>query len=197
LTEQNDLLLAQEAKIAELAHILATKAAGGGGNSEETLTLLRRDFTEYSNDQVTELGEYALAGCRSLVSLNLPSLTMSGRYCIAYCSALTSLCLPSLTTLEYAALRDCTSLEKLDLHVATFLNTHCLYQCAALSTLIIRTNSVCRLIGSGSLSGSPIYSGTGYIYVPAALVDKYKTATNWSTFANQFRAIEDYPDICG
>lgn len=37
----------------------------------------------------------------------------------------------------------------------------------------------------------------GYIYVPAALIDEYKTATNWATFADQFRAIEDYPDICG
>lgn len=35
-------------------------------------------------------------------------------------------------------------------------------------------------------------SGTGYIYVPRALVDTYKAATNWSTIADQFRALEDY-----
>jgi hypothetical protein len=29
------------------------------------------------------------------------------------------------------------------------------------------------------------------------LVDSYKTATNWSKYATQIRAIEDYPDICG
>ena len=39
--------------------------------------------------------------------------------------------------------------------------------------------------------------GTGYVYVPASLIETYKTATNWSAFANQFRAIEDYPEICG
>ena len=38
----------------------------------------------------------------------------------------------------------------------------------------------------------PIASGAGYIYVPAALVDSYKVATNWSTYAAQFRALEDY-----
>lgn len=44
---------------------------------------------------------------------------------------------------------------------------------------------------------TPMKSGTGYIYVPAALVDSYKAATNWSTYADQIRAIEDYPDITG
>ena len=51
--------------------------------------------------------------------------------------------------------------------------------------------------GKGAFNMSPIASGTGYIYVPAALVDSYKAASNWSTYANQIRAIEDYPDICG
>jgi hypothetical protein len=38
--------------------------------------------------------------------------------------------------------------------------------------------------------------------VPKALLSDddatkdYRRATNWSTFANQFRAIEDYPEIC-
>ena len=36
-----------------------------------------------------------------------------------------------------------------------------------------------------------------YVYVPKALVGAYKSATNWSTYANQIRAIEDYPDITG
>ena len=42
-----------------------------------------------------------------------------------------------------------------------------------------------------------IASGTGYVYVPSALVNSYKSATNWSTYADQIRAIEDYPDITG
>ena len=34
-------------------------------------------------------------------------------------------------------------------------------------------------------------------YVPASLRDQYTKATNWSIYANQFRAIEDDPEICG
>lgn len=34
-------------------------------------------------------------------------------------------------------------------------------------------------------------------YVPASLIDQYTKATNWSIYANQFRAIEEHPEICG
>jgi hypothetical protein len=42
-----------------------------------------------------------------------------------------------------------------------------------------------------------IANGEGYIYVPASMVDSYKSASNWSTYAAQIRAIEDYPEITG
>ena len=47
-------------------------------------------------------------------------------------------------------------------------------------------------LGSNVFKNTPIASGTGYIYVPRALVDSYKVATNWATYAAQFRALEDY-----
>ena len=63
--------------------------------------------------------------------------------------------------------------------------------CKSLKRLILSSEIMCPL-GEWVFNGTPIESGTGYIYVPRALVDTYKTATNWSTFANQFRALEDY-----
>lgn len=63
--------------------------------------------------------------------------------------------------------------------------------------LILRSETLCALANANAFTQSPFASGTGYIYVPSALVDSYKAATNWSTYANQIRAIEDYPDICG
>ena len=39
---------------------------------------------------------------------------------------------------------------------------------------------------------SGIANGKGYIYVPRAMVDTLKSATNWSTYATQIRALEDY-----
>lgn len=37
----------------------------------------------------------------------------------------------------------------------------------------------------------------GYIYVPKEMIPQYESATNWSTATGYFRAIEDYPEICG
>ena len=56
--------------------------------------------------------------------------------------------------------------------------------------------------GDGLFTYCPINNGgddglQGYIYVPKALLEDYKVATNWSVYADKFRAIEDYPDICG
>ena len=57
--------------------------------------------------------------------------------------------------------------------------------------MIIRSDTVCTLNSTNAFTGTP------YIYVPSALVNSYKTATNWSSYAAQIRAIEDYPEICG
>jgi hypothetical protein len=56
----------------------------------------------------------------------------------------------------------------------------------------MRRTSVPSLSSTNAFAGTPIESGTGYIYVPAALIDSYKTETNWSAFAAQYRALEDY-----
>lgn len=65
--------------------------------------------------------------------------------------------------------------------------------CSKLDTLIIRaTRGVIAANSSGFLSGTKIAAGTGYIYVPSEYVDTYKAASNWSAYASQFRALEDY-----
>lgn len=90
----------------------------------------------------------------------------------------------------------CTSLstvkigsEVSEISGAAFMN------CSALSTLIIYGDRICTLGATFTLFGTPIESGTGYIYVPSAFKEQYTNSTNWSDFAAQIRAIEDYPDI--
>lgn len=76
------------------------------------------------------------------------------------------------------------------------LNSSTFFNCSALETLIIRSTTA--LTASwGVCYGTKIASKTGYIYVPAALVDTYKAASNWKDYATQFRAIESYSNICG
>ena len=45
-------------------------------------------------------------------------------------------------------------------------------------------------LGSSVFYNQPLASGNGYIYVPNNLMNGFKTATNWSTYADQIRAID-------
>lgn len=86
----------------------------------------------------------------------------------------------------------CSALTTADFQVATSINGNAFYGCSKLTVLILRSETMCTLSNTSAFDGTPIKSGTGYIYVPRALVDSYKAATSWSTYANQFRALEDY-----
>lgn len=66
------------------------------------------------------------------------------------------------------------------------------FHSSKIQTLILRSPSVAMAEHTNIFTTTPIKSGTGYIYVPRSLVDSYKAATNWSTYAAQFRALEDY-----
>ena len=83
-----------------------------------------------------------------------------------------------------------------DLATATKIDTLAFYFCGALESLILRSNTVATLSNKGAFTGTKIANGTGYIYVPKALLSDddatkdYRRATNWSTYASQFRAIE-------
>ena len=67
--------------------------------------------------------------------------------------------------------------------------------CTSLTTLVIRASNMVAAGNdalSAMLKNTPIANGKGYIYVPASLVEAYKSAENWSSVAASFRALEDY-----
>lgn len=93
-------------------------------------------------------------------------------------------------------------LEKVDIWAAEWgtNNQKLLFQnCPVFGAFIIRrTDAVNPWCGwSGAFNTTLIAAGTGYIYVPSALVDSYKATTGWADWAEQIRAIEDYPEITG
>ena len=79
----------------------------------------------------------------------------------------------------------------------TSIRAYCFAGCTKLKALILRNTNVVALANTNAFQSTPIASGTGFIYVPAALIDSYKAAPNWTTYANQIRAIEDYPNVAG
>ena len=70
---------------------------------------------------------------------------------------------------------------------------HIAKNATSLTAVILRNpTALCSLSRVEAFDGTPIAQGTGYIYVPRALLEDYQGATNWSAFAAQVRAIEDY-----
>jgi hypothetical protein len=103
----------------------------------------------------------------------------------------------SITTVGAFAFSYCTALSKVDFLVVGNIADYAFDNCSKLTTLILRNTSKVATLSSNAFYPNLITSGKGYIYVPSALVDSYKAATNWSRYAAQLRAIEDYPEITG
>ena len=91
---------------------------------------------------------------------------------------------------------ECKLLKTIDITYynisSTSYSSRFAYYCTALKSLIIRQFGSSYALNTDSLQNSGIANGTGYIYVPRAMVDTLKSATNWSTYASQIRALEDY-----
>lgn len=141
--------------------------------------LLTRTLTgEYRNDAVTALHNYSFYGYYS--NTKTPS----------------SLILPNVVTVKYGACYYARELSRVDFTNVTSIGEYA-FRSSGLDTLILRGDTICSLVNSNALQGTPIEKGTGYIYVPSILVSDYQSNAVWSKFATQFRAIEEYSDICG
>lgn len=204
--------------------IVITATGGGGGGESPTALLdaaLNGSLTSIDST-ITSVAAYACRGFSKLKTVNLPNATSIGTYAFYYCTVMTSINAPKVTSLGTYAFYNtklarvnfplvttiaqnsfytCKSLEIADFGVAGTINQAAFAYCSNLKALILRkSDGICKLAtATNALQGTPIAAGTGYVYVPAALVESYKTATNWSGYADLgiFRAIEDYPDICG
>lgn len=174
-------------------------------------SIIDRTITEYKDDAVTKIGKYAFYGCTALSVVDVPNVEYVGDNAFYNCpitsfsfenvttlgggaftfGQLVSVALPKITDLGYDVFRSCTPLTMADMPIVKRIYNSA-FRYTNLTTLLLRADTVVTLNNTGTFGGTPLASGTGYIYVPRALVDSYKTATNWSTYAAQFRALEDY-----
>ena len=157
----------------------------------------------YENDRVTSIGKYGLYGCTALTSVSFPAVTSIGFCSLQKCTALTSANFPAAKDIGNNAFHTCTALTSIDLPAATYIAASTFSSCSSLTAFILRNTAQVCALGGDIFGNTPIASGTGYIYVPKTMADgsdgveAYKAATNWSAYAAQIRAIEDYPEICG
>lgn len=132
--------------------------------------IISRTITEYNDDMITTIFNRRFRSCPKLLSVNCPNVTR----------------------IHERAFGNCTSLRVVDLGSAQYIYGLTFEKCSSLTALVLRRNTVCNLVASSGFQDSLIASGSGYIFVPSALIDAYKVATNWSTYASQFRVLEDF-----
>lgn len=168
-------------------------------------------LTSLSFPSAKSVGTNAMYGCNSLVAVDLPACTSISENAFNGCSNLSALNLPKLKKIDGYALRHCYALRAVDFPVLTSLGSYAFGDCRGLTAVILRvTGSVCTLVNTTAFANCYHFHGTvnstynpngdkdGFIYVPRTLangsdgVAAYQAAKNWSTFASQFRALEDY-----
>ena len=137
----------------------------------------------------TTVGMEAFFQCR-LTQINLPVCSYIGESAFAYCQNLNQVSLPVCSYLSSGVFYYCNFLKQVSLPVCSYIGNRVFDTCYRLSIITIGYSSVCSLYASNVFQDAGITSSTGSIYVPASLVDSYKSAKNWSYFSTQIFPIE-------
>ena len=97
--------------------------------------------------------------------------------------------------IEANAFQGAAKLEVVDLtnSGADTIAANAFASCSKLKHLLVRGTVRSTLSATSALTSTPIALGDGGIYVPADLLDSYKSATIWSTYAKNIYPIGEYP----
>lgn len=140
---------------------------------------------------VSYVGEFAFDSCFSLYSADLRNVQVIGEAAFENCSRLNfSTPLYKCNVIGEQAFWGCIALTSLELPLISIISRDAFYGCSSLSRITIGYSGVCSL-GSNVFYRTKITSLTGSIYVPASLVNAYKSAQYWSYFSTQIFPIPE------
>lgn len=162
----------------KFGNINTSKVTNMGGMFMSCSLLPKVDVSRFDTSNVTLMSNM-FNGCRAMTEIDVSNFNVekvtSMNDMFRYCSSLTRLDLSSFTTTKVTN------------------NSTMLDSCINLTTLIIDNPNLFKMTNSNMLNNTPIKNGTGYIYVPDNMVETYKTATNWSVYANQIKGMSELP----
>lgn len=145
----------------------------------------------------SDTGSY-FRNSEKLKTVNVPNLTIieNGGRAFGNCSALEKFNAPNLTYLKTTStmFTTCGQLKKVSFPKlgGTTIDANTFPNCYRLETLILGGNELNPLANVNAFHNAGLSVTGGFkVYVPDNLVDTYKTATNWSTFADQIKPISE------
>ena len=145
----------------------------------------RASITQVSLPYLTYFAGFeTFAGCSNLISVSLPVCDDIGAQTFQSCTRLSDVYIPNCSTVGAFAFRNCEALQNISLPVCSYIGITA-FQSTNINNIVLGSTSVCILELNTAFEDTPIASGTGSIYVPANLVDKYKSAKNWSYYSTQ------------
>ena len=150
----------------------------------------RASITQISLPYLTYFAGFeTFAGCSNLISVSLPVCDDIGAQTFQSCTRLSDVYIPNCSTVVAFAFRNCEALQSISLPVCSYIGIQAFWS-TNLNSIVLGSTSVCMMSGSNTFDSTPIASGTGSIYVPASLVNAYKSAKNWSYFSNRIFPIQ-------
>lgn len=181
-----------------------------GSEIYNDLGITRKDIISVSLPNCVSVGSYAFQSCNNLNTVDLPVCENVDYCAFDYCSSIQSINIPNCKVIDYAGLGNLKVLQSISLPLCESIGTYGMNNCYALTSISL---PLCSYIGQNGFYGcsslSVAYIGTGIdtvcvlnttdafgncpaltsIYVPASLVESYKTATNWTYFSNKIFGI--------
>lgn len=152
--------------------------------SSEVNDILSGDMTTLTTTAIL-IGDGIMENQTSLVTVNLPNCTTIEPRAFRNCSALTTLNIPVVTSIGVSAFEHCPALQNVTLPATiTYLGTSSFAAVQGIVTFLGTTPPEMHL-NPFSTSNTPT------IYVPAEVVDTYKTADGFTQYADHIQAIPE------
>ena len=134
---------------------------------------------------VTRIADSAFQGCNSLTSITIPNgVTSIADSAFRFCNSLASITIANgVTSIADSAFNGCYSLTSITIpNSVTRIASNAFRFCYSVAFYDFSNHtSVPTLANTNAFTNIP---ADCQIRVPASLVDAWKTATNWSTYAN-------------
>ena len=159
----------------------------GSGDNTALISLIGRTTTSFEIPEGTiVIGDDVFSNYFSLTSITIPnSVTRIGNYAFLSCTGLRNIMIPdSVTSIGNNAFNNCNGLTSVTIgNSVTSIGAGAFFNCRELIEIDFLTHTIIPTLASTNTFDNT--SSSLVIKVPSALLDEWKTATNWSTYADK------------